>query len=272
MTPSLEPARESPLELDDVLDEAADAFVNDGFDALSFRHVASRLDVDVDDIEEFFDSVEQLLISVLNREYGRMFRSLVDNIERDPLGGRLSRIYRYVLSAVYERPLAKALYLTDRDGLNRIMRATHGFSYIPQLSVRSDFIDRMKDAGVVREDVDSAAISAVISSVSAGAALQAPNGELDDIIEGLGTLLERGVDTDRTDTSAAKAAFFEYAAGLAGGGEGERRERGQRRERRQQQRRRRRQLTARGRIAHPGGAPLNHPAAAGARSKAGSVE
>ena len=215
MTPPSGNAADAPLELDDVLDVAADAFVNDGFDALSFRHVASRLDVDEGEIEELFDSVEQLLVSMLNREYGRMFRAIVDNIERDPAGGRLSRIYRYVLSAVYERPLARALYLMDRDGLNRIMRASHGFAYVPQLSIRSDFIDRMKGAGVVRLDVDSAAISAVISSVSAGAALQAPDGALDDIIDGLGTLLERSVDTDQADTAAGKAVFFHYAASLA---------------------------------------------------------
>ena len=218
MNASSASAAETPLELDDVLDVAADAFLNDGFDALSFRHVASRLDVDESDIEEFFDSVEQLLVSMLNREYGRIFGDVVDNIERDPLGGRLSRVYRYVLSAVYERPLARALFLMDRDGLNRIMRATHGFAYVPQLSIRADFIDRMKAAGVVRPDVDSAAISAVISAVSAGAALQAPHGALDDIVDGLSTLLERSVDTQQTDTAAGKAVFFQFAASLADSG------------------------------------------------------
>lgn len=210
----------TPLDTHAVLDAAADAFTNDGFDALSMRRVASRLGVAESEIEQLFDSVEQLIISMLNREYGLMFRDIVDNIERDPLGGRMSRIYRYVLSAVYERPLARALYLMDRDGLNRIMRATHGFAYVPQLSIRALFIDRMKEAGVVRHDVDSDAISAVISSVSAGAALQSPNAQLDDIITGLGTLLERSVDTDQADTSAGKKVFLDYAASLADGGEG----------------------------------------------------
>jgi hypothetical protein len=120
------------------------------------------------------------------------------------------------LSAVYERPLAHALYLMDRDGLNRIMRATHGFTYIPQLSIRSDFIDRMKAAGVVRGDVDSEAVSAVISAVSAGTALLAPNQSLNEVVDGLAQLLERGVDTDDVDTSRGKASFIEYAMGLAG--------------------------------------------------------
>jgi AcrR family transcriptional regulator len=214
------PQPDEPLSLDDVLDVAADAFVNDGFDTLSFRLIASRLGCTEADIGELFDTVEQLLISMLNREYAGMFRAIVDNIERDPLGGRLSRIYRYVLSAVYERPLARALYLMDRDGLNRIMRATHGFSYIPQLDMRADFIDRMKVAGVVRDDVDSEGISSLISSVSAGTALLSPHTHLSDVINGLGMLLERGVDTTDADTSRGKAAFIEFATSLAGGGDG----------------------------------------------------
>jgi AcrR family transcriptional regulator len=211
---------DDPLELDDVLDVAADAFVNDGFDAVTFRHVASRLEVDESEIELLFGSIGQLLISLVNREYGLMFRVIVDNIERDPLGGRLSRMCRHVLSAVYERPLARALYLMDRTGLERMMRATHGGATVPQLGIRAVFIDRMKEAGVVRRDVDSAAIAAVISSVSAGAAFQAPDVELDDVITGLGTLLERSVDTDLTDTSAGKKVFLEYAASLAEGDAG----------------------------------------------------
>lgn len=216
VTSPAEPRPETPLDIDEVLDAAADAFVNDGFDAVSFRRVAATLDVDPSELELLFGSVEQLLVSMLNREYTSMFRAIVDDIERDPLGGRLSRIYRYVLSAVYERPLARALYLMDRDGLNRIMRATHGFTYIPQLSIRADFIDRMKEAGVVRPDVDSEAVSAVISAVSAGTALLAPNQSLNEVVDGLAQLLERSVDTDDPDTSRGKTAFITFAMGLAG--------------------------------------------------------
>lgn len=216
VTSPADPQPETPLEIDEVLDAAADAFVNDGFDAVSFRRVAATLNVDPSELDRFFDSLEQLLVSMLNREYTSMFRAIVDDIERDPVGGRLSRIYRYVLSAVYERPLARALYLMDRDGLNRIMRATHGFTYIPQLSIRADFIDRMKDAGVARADVDSEAVSAVISAVSAGTALLAPNQSLNEVIDGLAQLLERSVDTDDLDTSRGKTAFVTFAMGLTG--------------------------------------------------------
>ena len=112
---------------------------------------------------------------MLNREYTGMFHAIVDDIERDPLGGRLSRIYRYVLSAVYERPLARSLYLMDRDGLHRIMRATARVRLHPPVRHPvADFIDRMKArrGGAGRRRLRC--ISAVISAVSAGTALLAP--------------------------------------------------------------------------------------------------
>ena len=205
------------LDPDDILDAAADSFVNDGFDAITFRQLAHRLDVDTAAIEAHFESVEQLLVSMLNREYADMFRTIADDIERDPLGGRLSRVYQYVLSGVHVRPLARALYLMDRDGLNRIMRATHGYAYVPQFSVRAELIERMKEAGVVRRDVDAETLSAVISAVSAGAALLPPQPALEQVVHGLQRLLERAVDTDQLDTSEGKRAFLEYASSLTPG-------------------------------------------------------
>lgn len=207
------PAREAPV-LDAVLDVASDITVNDGFDALSLNLVAARLCADADDVAGVLGGHDQLVSRMLNREYGAMFHAIVDNIERDPLGGKLSHMYSYVLSAIYERPLARAIYALDRDGLNRVMRATGGMAYVPQLTVRAELLDMMKDVGVVRPEVDSAKISAVISAVAAGTALTAPYGDIAEVIAGLRALLEAAVDTDVTDTSAAKSMFFKYAASL----------------------------------------------------------
>lgn len=199
-----------------VLDAAAHLVVNDGFDAVSISQIATRLGVDPARVTAAFGTLDELLVSMLNREYAAIFRVIVDHVERDPMGGLLSHVYRYTLSAVYERPLAKALYLADRDGLNTIMRATHGFIYLPGAAIRSEFIDAMKSAGMVRHDVDSAKLSALISAVSAGTALTAPHTSgLDDISEGLSMLLARGVDTDVADTGPGKAALVDYVAYLA---------------------------------------------------------
>ena len=207
--------------LDELLDAASHLVVEDGFDAVSISQIALQAAVSEDQVLAHFGSLEDLLVSMLNREFTALWTDILDDLERDPRGGLLSHIYRYTLSGVYERPLVRALYLADRDGLNTIMRSTHGFAYVPEFGVRASFIERMKDAGMVRAEVDSGNLSAVLSAVSAGAALTAPNSQLDNVNEGLFELLSAAVDADVDDTSPGKIAFVEYAMSLsAPGGRG----------------------------------------------------
>lgn len=204
--------------LDELLDAAAHLVTEDGFDAVSLPLIARRAGVGDDELLSAYGSLDHLLVAMLNREFREVWTIILDDIQRDPRGGLLSRIYRYTLAGVYERPLARALYLADRDGLNTIMRASHGFSYIPQMGVRSAFIERMKEAGMVRPDVDAERLSAVLSAVSAGAALTAPHSQLDLVNEGLFALLTQAVDADVADTTPGKTAFIEYATSLAAPG------------------------------------------------------
>ncbi len=199
---------------DELLDAASHLVIEDGFDAISIPRIAHQANVSPDDVLARFGSLEDLLVAMLNREFTALWTALLDDLERDPRGGLLSRIYRYTLPAIYERPLVRALYLADRDGLNTIMRSTHGFTYVPAVGTRGEFIRRMQEVGMVRPDVDADDLAAVLSAVSAGAALTAPHDQLDDVNEGLFELLIRGVDADVDDTSPGKAAFVEYALSL----------------------------------------------------------
>lgn len=203
-------------DVDAVLDATASIVLDDGFEAANLRSIAARAQVTEDQLLDLFHSPGQLYVRLLNREYAGMFLVIVDHIDRDPLGGLLSHIYRHTLGAMHERPLARALYLTDPIALNTIMREAHGFAYMPQLGVRASFIDSMKEVGMVRHDIDSPSLSALITAVSAGAALTAPHEELDHLIGGLATVLERSADTDAVDTAPGKTTFIEYITGLTG--------------------------------------------------------
>jgi AcrR family transcriptional regulator len=207
-----------PVDVEPVLDAASAIVLDDGFEAANIRRIADRAGITEEQLLELFHSPGQLFVSLLNREYAGIFRMIIDHMDGDPLGGLLSHIYRHSLGAVHERPLARALYLTDPTALNTIMREAYGFDYMPQLGVRAEFIDVMKQAGMVRHDIDSSSLSALIKAVAAGAALTAPHEELDPLINGLVVVLERAADTDAVDTSPGKAAFIEYATGLAGHG------------------------------------------------------
>ena len=208
-----------PADLDAVLDAASAIILKDGFESAGLRTIAAHARITEEELLQLFSSPGQLFVSMLNREYGRMYRVIVDHVDRDPLGGLLSHIYRHTISAVYERPLAKLLYLTDPVALNTILREAYGFDYMPRFGVRAEFIDLMKEAGMVRHDIDSPSLSAVITAVSAGAALTAPHEELDHLINGLGVLLERSADTDAVDTTRGKTTFVEYATRLAAPGD-----------------------------------------------------
>ncbi len=203
-----------PVDVDRVLDAAAEIVVRDGFTSASLRAIASRARLSEHEILELFPSTEQLFVAMLNREYAGIFRLIVDHMDRDPLGGRLSHIYRHTIGAVHERPLARALYLTDPVALNSILRAAYGFDYVPRLHARAGFIDMMKDAGMVRHDIDSASLAAVIASVMTGVALTAPHEELDRVIQGLAVMLERSADTDAADTTPGKLVFMNFASDL----------------------------------------------------------
>lgn len=206
-----------PVDVDAVLDAASAIVLNDGFESTSRRAIAARAQITEEELLRLFSSPGQLFASLLDREYRGIFMVIADHVDRDPLGGLLSHIYRHSIGAVYERPLARLLYLTDPVALNTIMREAHGFDYMPSIGVRSEFIDMMKDAGMVRHDVDSPSLAAVITAVSAGAALTAPHQELDHLINGFAVMLERSVDTDAVDTRPGKTAFVDYMTRLTGG-------------------------------------------------------
>jgi len=190
--------------------------LEDGFESANLRAIAARARITEEELLQLFSSTGQLFVAMLNREYAGIFRVIIDHMERDPRGGLLSHIYRHTIGAVHERPLARALYLADPIALNTIIRAAHGFDYMPQMGVRAEFIDMMKDVGMVRHDIDSASLSAVLASVVAGASLTAPHEDLDRIVNGLAVILERAADADVLDTTPGKHAFLRYGTRLTG--------------------------------------------------------
>ncbi len=202
---------------DDVLDAAAAIIVGDGADALGYARIAQHLDVTFDDVTALYPLFEELLAALLTRETGDLVRIIADNVDRDPRGGLPSRIFGYALGAIYEHPVARALYLADPGGLERIMRAIDGVARVPDLTIHPQLLPDLQRAGMVRLDVDAEAIAAVVSVLGSGIAMSAPGQQLDAVASGLISMLERGVDADVTDTTPGKLVFARYAATLAVG-------------------------------------------------------
>jgi AcrR family transcriptional regulator len=200
-----------------VLDVAADIVANGGFDTLSLESLADAAEVSPEHVADLFGTLEQTLVLMLNREFTGIYMSMVDHIERDPEGGKLSRIYYYTLAGVYERPLARTLYTVDREAMNTIMRSPNSFQYLPGVGLRADLIETMQRAGMVRRDVDAGTVSHMLTIFSAGLAITSPHEDLDRIVRGVTDLLAQVVDEEGIqDTTPGKAAFFEWAHTLVG--------------------------------------------------------
>ena len=195
-----------------VLDVAADIVANGGFETLTLESLGDAAGVPSRRVVDLFGTLEQALVLMLNREFTGIYVSMVDHIERDPEGGKLSRIYYYTLAGVYERPLARTLYTMDREAMNAIMRSANSYGYLPGVGVRADLIETMQRAGMVRRDVDAGTVSHMLTIFSAGLALTAPHEDLDRIVRGVTDLLAQVVDEEGVeDTTPGKAAFFEWA-------------------------------------------------------------
>src|SRR5690606_25125070 len=125
---------------DEILDAAVAILIGDGSDALGYARIAQRLGVGVDEITSVYPLFEGLLAALLTRETGGLARIIVENVDRDPRGGLPSRIFGYALGAVYEHPVARALYLGDPAGLERIMRAVDGVAPVPDLTIHPELL------------------------------------------------------------------------------------------------------------------------------------
>lgn len=205
----------APLtDVDRILTAAADILMADGYDAVTVDAIAAHSGLAQSEVSELFETPGDALVAMLNWEFAAMYAGIVDHIERDPRGGLLSRIYLYILAGIYERPLSRTLFVIDRDALNRIMRHSHSFRYVPQVGIRGEMIERLQEAGMVRRDIDASMISSVLSVCSAGLALTAPHDDLDLVIRGISDLLARSVDADVADTEAGKRVFYDWATSL----------------------------------------------------------
>lgn len=200
-----------------VLEAAAAIVVGDGFDALSFPRIAQHLDLPVAAITAAFPSFENVLAGLLTRETAQLTRVISEHLDRDPLGGLPSRIFRYSLISIYEQPVARSLYLGEPQSLARMVHMIDGLAELPVMSLHPEFLPALQNAGMMRPDVDARGIAAVVDTVGAGIAVSATGQRIDEVATGLATLLELGADADVENTTPGKLLFAEYAATVAVG-------------------------------------------------------
>ena len=202
--------------LDSVLDATESIFLENGFDGVSLDEVGEKSGVSRSEIAALFPSELDLLVALTNRELLAMYRGIMANIERDPRGGLLSRIYTYSLTHVYERPIARALYMSDKNALSTLMRHRHAMMHVPTSEDRRELIESLQSAGMVRSDCDPGLVSDALTVLVGGLALTAPHERLDVLVESFMGMFGRAYDAEVEDTSPGKQIYFAWASRLGG--------------------------------------------------------
>ena len=203
--------------VDSVLDAAESVFLDQGFDGVSLDGVAEKSGIPHQELATLYPSELDLLVAVMNREFMTMYRGIVSDVERDPRGGLLSKIYTYTLTQVYERPVARTLFMIDRSALHSLMRHQHASMYVPSVEIRRELIEDLQKVGMVRPDCDPGVVSEAITVISGGLAITAPHSRLDEIVQSLMEMFGRKYDAEVEDTSPGKKVFYAWASRLDSG-------------------------------------------------------
>lgn len=202
---------------DHILDTAADLVARHGFDHVTTAEIANAAGVAKGVLYLRFTSKDELLNALLDREFANAVRAVAELVDEDPRGGLLSRLYVHSLRAVHASPVLTAFYGAahgESRVVARLVKNRSGSRYPARELVGAAFFDELHRAGMIRADVDPARLARLLAVWSIGIAASAPHDDIDDLVIGIGHLVERAIDADVTDSSPGKRAFTELARAL----------------------------------------------------------
>jgi AcrR family transcriptional regulator len=200
--------------VDELLTTTENLFLEKGVKETTLETVSQRCGVSLAEVEELYPTAMDLQVAMLNREFTRMYRGIMENVERDPRGGLLSRMYTYILTQVYERPVARTLFMIDRSALHELMTHQYARVYLPSVQIRRELAEKLQEVGMIKPGVDPGLVSSCMTVISGGLALTAPHANLDEIVEALMKMFGQEFDADVSDTRAGKALFYDWATSL----------------------------------------------------------
>lgn len=152
----------------------------------------------------------------LHFEYG----SKVKLIEADPLGGTIGGMYKNTLYALNSSPFMSAVFRKDGRVLGNYLRKKDNF--LQKLTVtqghssRQIFVQKMQEAGAVRQDIDAKVIAHIMNMLSYGLVSMdeiLPAEEIpppEDVIEGIARIMDSALTLENGgDSEVGKAIVRE---------------------------------------------------------------
>lgn len=150
-----------------ILDAAADLIVHYGYDKTTVSDIARVAGISKGAIYLHFESKDALFEHLLMRELRQYGQNWLALIEADPLGGTMAGIYKNILYAMQQSPLMMALFKRDTHVLGSYVRKPDNMLRRDS-GMRAEFLQVMKTAGAIREDVDVRVLAHIMNIFSYG--------------------------------------------------------------------------------------------------------
>lgn len=152
-----------------ILDAAAQLIIHYGYDKTSVSDIAAAAGISKGAIYLHFASKDDLFEALLFREVQRYADHWFVRIEADPQGGTIGGIYKAVLYALNQNPFMSAIVKQDpRVFGNYLHKPNNLFASSQAPGLRTEFLQAMQAAGVVRADINPQAMAHVMNMLSYG--------------------------------------------------------------------------------------------------------
>lgn len=154
---------------DQILSAAASVIIRFGFNKTNIGDIAAEAGLSRRTIYLYFKGKEDLLESLLYREWMQYAQTWIEYVESDQRGGTLGGFFRATMRAVQSHPLIASVMRKDYHVLGNYLRKTANlFSMLQSGTISVDFIRALQMAGAVRQDLDPAVAAHIIEVIGYG--------------------------------------------------------------------------------------------------------
>lgn len=201
-----------------LLDAAATLICRLGYDKTTISDIAAKAGVAKGAVYLHWSSKQALFDSLIIREMKNTMEDMLHRVEADPRGGSLARMYTHSLMALKANPLMCALYAQDSRILGDYIHRQNTNRYTERFGFGNLFIETLQHAGLVRQGLDPASVSYVMSIIAYGftsiesiiPAEQAP--PMEQIAQVLETWMLQGIALEEGDMEISKQALRQGVA------------------------------------------------------------
>jgi AcrR family transcriptional regulator len=151
-----------------ILEAASDLFAHYGFDKTTMDDIARAAGVSKGAIYLHFRGKDDLFDALIAHESALLQTLIMQRLEAEA-NLNIFSLYRHSIEAALERPVMRALMISDTRVLGDFMRRMKGMPrYEATVGFRTDFVQQLQQVGMIRADADPEALSAVLMAIKFG--------------------------------------------------------------------------------------------------------